>query len=120
MDLYDWVTSDSPSAWKKAVIVGTHPATFQLDTGAEVIAVTEQFFLTFGKPLQNPSKLLYGPSHHSLDVMGQFEKIVHYKERSTQQKIYVVKGLTANLPGLQAIISFLNLETPLQWRIINH
>ena len=42
--------------------------------------------------------------------MGQFEEILHYKDRSTQQKIYVIKGLTTNLLGLSAIIS-LNLAS---------
>ena len=101
----DCVTSDSPSAWKVAIKVGVHPTIFKLDTGAEVSAVCEEFFQTLGKPLQKPSKLLYGPSHHSLDVTGQFEEVLHYKDRSSQQKIYVVRGLTTNLLGLPAIVS---------------
>ena len=42
--------------------------------------------------------------------MGQFEEILHYEDRSTQQQVYVVKGLTTNLLGLPAIIS-LNLAS---------
>lgn len=71
----DWVTSDSPPAWKVAVIVGTHLTIFRFNTVAEVNAFTEQFFLTLGKPLQNPSKLLYRLHHRSLDAMDQFEEI---------------------------------------------
>ena len=60
--------------------------------------------------MQQPSKLLYGPSHHSLDVMGQFEEVLYYKDRSSQQTIHAVRGLTTNLLGLPAIIS-LNLAS---------
>ena len=106
----DCVTSDSPSVWKVAVRVGTHPTVFKLDIGAEVTAISEELFLTLGKSLQKPSKLLYGSSHHSLDVMGQFEEVLHYKDRSSRQTIYAVRGLTTNLLGLPAIIS-LNLAS---------
>ena len=36
----DYVTSDSPSAWKVAVQVGTYPTIFKLDTGPEITVVT--------------------------------------------------------------------------------
>ena len=60
--------------------------------------------------MQQPSKLLYGPSDHSLDVMGQFEEVLYYKDRSSQQTIHAVRRLTTNLLGLPAIIS-LNLAS---------
>ena len=42
--------------------------------------------------------------------MGQFEEVLYYKDRSSQQTIYAVRGLTTNLLGLPAIIS-LNLAS---------
>ena len=42
--------------------------------------------------------------------MGQLEEVLHYKDRSSRQTIYAVRGLTTNLLGLPAIIS-LNLAS---------
>jgi len=42
--------------------------------------------------------------------MGQFEERLYYKNRSSQQKVYVVKGLKINVLGLPAIYA-LNLAS---------
>jgi len=40
----DCITSDLLLSWKVVVKVNTHPTLFKLDTGAEVTAVSEEYF----------------------------------------------------------------------------
>ena len=78
--------------------------TFKIDTGAEVTALSGKTHQLIGKPkLANPSKVLYGPVNHTLDVMGQFSGCLKYGKHSSQETVYVVKGLKTNLLGLSAI-----------------
>ena len=106
----DCVVSETTTTWKATVKVGNLPTVFKLDTGAEVTAVSEEVSLTLKRTLQRPTRLLYGPSRQCLDVIGQFEETLHFKERSSLQTVYVVRGLKTNLLGLPAIIS-LNLAS---------
>ena len=106
----DCVTSNLTITWKATVKIGTYPTVFKLDTGAEVTAVSEEVFLKLKKTLQKPSRVLCGPSRQCLDVIGQFEETLYFKERSALQTIFVVRGLKTNLLGLPAIIS-LNLAS---------
>ena len=84
---------------------------FKLDTGAEVTAISLVTFKTLRRQnLSAPKKVLYGPSHSSLEVAGQFEGRLSHKSKSSLQTVYVVKGLKTNLLGLPAITA-LNLAT---------
>ena len=102
----DTITSGQQRAWKVKIRVGSQDTTFKIDTGAEVTAVSEEFFRKLkGKDLKEPSRLLYGSGRQPLDVLGQFTERLHYKQKSSLQKIFVVKGLRTNLLGLPAITS---------------
>ena len=47
---------------------------FKLDTGAEVIAISQDTHRLLGDPkLLRPTKILRGPSHQPLEVLGQFK-----------------------------------------------
>ena len=73
--------------------------------GAEVTAInTEIYRLLLGKPkLGKPTRvLLYGASHHTLDVLGQFTGWLKHGKRSARQAVYIVGELATNLLGLQA------------------
>ena len=65
----------------------------------------ESFRKLKGKNLKEPSRLLYGPGRQPLNVLGQFTERLHYKQKSSLQKIFVVKGLRTNLLCLPAITS---------------
>ena len=106
----DYVTSNQTITWKATVKIGTHPTIFKLDTGAEVTAVSEEVFLKLNKTLQKPFRVLYGPSRQCLNVIGQFDETLNFKERLALHTIFVVRGLKTNLLGLTAIIS-LNLAS---------
>ena len=86
----DCVVSETTTTWKATVKVGNLPTVFKLDTGAEVTAVSEEVSLTLKRTLQRPTRLLYGPSRQCLDVIGQFEETLHFKERSSPQTVYIV------------------------------
>ena len=47
--------------------------TFKMDTGAEVTAINEVTHQLLGEPkLKKPTRVLWGPAHQTLDVVGQF------------------------------------------------
>ena len=44
-----------------------------MDTGAEVTAISGDTYESLGRPqLGKPNKVLYGPAHQTLNVIGQF------------------------------------------------
>ena len=79
--------------------------TFKIDTGAEVTAISQADWnsLPQAPPIEKCSKILSGPDNTPLEVMGEATVEVKSKHRESLQKIYVVRGLTANLLGLPAI-----------------
>ena len=57
-------------------------------------AISESAFRELkGVQYEAPAKKLYGPSHEPLSVVGQFIAEFKYKERSSKQTVFVVKGL---------------------------
>ena len=96
-------TPDS-STWRSTLHVNGKRVQFKLDTGAEVSAVSEETYLrVYGKQLQSPTKVLYGPAYQSLEVLGQFEGQLRGKDRSHVETLFVVRGLKNNLLGLPAL-----------------
>ena len=79
--------------------------TFKLDTGAEVIAISHTTYqqLPDAPPLSTPSKVLCGPARKPLQVLGQCEIDLSYRERSIKQQLFMVAELKSNLLGLPAI-----------------
>ena len=99
--------------WTVKIYVGSQEATFKIDTGAEVTAISEKLYKSLRSPaLQKPNKLLKGPGQHPLQVVGQFEEMLHHGQNSSQQQIFVIKDLKSNLLGLPAITA-LNLAVRL-------
>ena len=100
------VTSQQESSWTISLQLQSREIPFKLDTGAEVTAISEETYKTLGKVrLQAPSKTLYGPTCHSLQVLGQFIGTLTHLQLSSAQTIFVVRGLKTNLLGLPAITS---------------
>ena len=98
------VSSTHASAWLAKVKLCDRDTVFQLDTGAEVTAISQHSFKRLGEQkLAPPGKALYGPSHQLLQVAGQFQGKFSYKTKTAVQTVYVVNGLRTNLLGLPAI-----------------
>ena len=106
----DAVTSEEQKAWTTKLLVGTQEFTFKLDTGAGVTAVSEEVYRSLNPttPLLKPTKVLYGPDRKQLQVLGQFTQTLSHDKKTSEQQIFVVKGLRTNLLGLPAITA-LNL-----------
>ena len=103
MRYLDCITTTQQKTWTVTILVGGKPTLFKLDTGAEVTAVSDKFFRTCTAQLQKPSQLLYGPGCYPIQVMEQFTETLQYKDRLSQQTMFVVRGLKTNLSGLPAI-----------------
>ncbi len=100
------VVSEQKSSWTIELLLGSKRTPFKLDTGAEVTAISEETYKTLPKvALQAPLKALYGPTCHSLQVLGQFTGTLKHQQLSSSQPIFVVRGLKTNLLGLPAITS---------------
>ena len=100
------VVSKQESSWTIELLLGNEQIPFKLDTGAEVTAISEEAYRTLPKvSMQSPSKALFGPTYHSLKVLGQFTGTLKHQQLSSAQPIFVVRGLKTNLLGLPAITS---------------
>ena len=58
-----------------------------------------------GARLQKPTKILYGPARHTLDILGQFMTTLKHEQHTSLQPVFVIRGLKNNLLGLPAIIA---------------
>ena len=70
----DTLGKEGPNAWHVTIQLCRCKVTFQIDTGAEVLAISEQVLRKIpGCRLLAPSKILRGPACEVLDVVGQFK-----------------------------------------------
>lgn len=90
--------------WNELIVLNGEHTVFKLDTGAAVTAIPSRSFSTEKyRVLQPPGKVLFGPGNQRLDVKGRFKGRLSIKEKTTEQDIYVVAGLSKPLLGLPAI-----------------
>ena len=78
---------------------------FKLDTGADVTVISSADLHEFRNTteLQPPDRQLCGPSSVVLPVAGCFSGTLQYKDRITEETIYVVKQLQTSLLRRPAI-----------------
>ena len=75
-------------------------------------AISEKVYRLLRKQLlKPPDKILFGPSHQPLNVIGQFEGSLVYNSRFVKQPVYVVRGLENNLLGLPALNLVVRVDT---------
>ena len=68
------LTTKQNSSWMPAVQLNNKEVRFKLDTGAEVIEISQETHRLLGNPkLFRPTKILRGPSHQPLEVLGQLK-----------------------------------------------
>jgi len=91
----DAVTSrNQATSWTSDILIGNTESKFKLDTGAEATAITEDTYkLLPNIVLQKPRKILQGPAKQCLDVLGQFQATLCYKQTASTQTLYVTYGL---------------------------
>ena len=92
----DSTTSEQEIGWFANIQIGDQETlTFKLDTGAEVTAISDSCYYSLSHPpmLKNPQKVLYGPSRHPLQVVGQCHSNLSFKGRVCKQQVFVVTSL---------------------------
>ncbi|CAJ1055538.1 uncharacterized protein K02A2.6-like [Xyrichtys novacula] len=94
--------------WAADVQIQGKVLKFKLETGADATAISESdlkdLFPGAQMPILNkPEKPLLGPGKIQLEVAGYAKMQLTYKAKQTEEKVYVVKNLSAPLFGLPAI-----------------
>ena len=80
------LSSGSSSSWRSTVSLNDKAIELKLDTGAEGTAVSDETYKrVYGKQLQRPTRVLYGPSYQSLRVLGQLREQLSVKNQSRQE-----------------------------------
>ena len=88
-------SASDEKAWLTTIRIGEKTVKFKLDTGAEVTAVTKQTYQYLGKPqLCVSDKVLYGPSRHTLGVLGKFRCELTHGHKVTQQGPNIMTNLS--------------------------
>ena len=93
---------DSP--WSVVLSLNGTPTKFEIDTGAEVTAISKKAHREIGSPpLTPPGRTLRGPSSNKLSVKGKFTVTLSNGIHDTEQELFVVENLHKHLLGRPAI-----------------
>ena len=78
---------------------------FKMDTGAEVTTISDQLNKSVPSHLilQPANRAILGPARQKLNALGQFQGTLTADSKSSEQTMYLIKGLTNYLLGLPAI-----------------
>ena len=94
--------SVQPRGWMIDII----STEMKIDTGADVTVIAEPLYrarFASTSTLQSTNVKLTGPGRNQLKVKGKFRACLTCHDRSTQQDVFVVQGLTRSLLGRPAI-----------------
>ncbi|XP_040071456.1 uncharacterized protein LOC120843984 [Ixodes scapularis] len=80
------------SAWKVKLRVNGTPATFKIDSGADVSAMPPNT-VPSKVTLEETAAKLYGANRQQFEVLGKFQATIQHNNKSIQHVIYVVNGL---------------------------
>ena len=89
-------------AWKVTFFINDILIQFKIDTGAEFSVIPEALSEPFSNIMKPPTRTLSDPSKQELQLCGQFTCSMRFDKESTQQEVYVVKGLDLAFVGLPA------------------
>ena len=98
--------SVQPRGWMIDILVNNISTEMKIDTGADVTVIAEPLYrarFASTSTLQSTNVKLTGPGRNQLKVKGKFRACVTCHDRSTQQDVFVVQGLTRSLLGRPAI-----------------
>ena len=86
--------SSTEAPWTTNLELNGRNIEFKIDTGADVTVISEQEYLSKQDgPLAQANRVLSRPSQQKLQVCGQFVGNLSNQLQSTQQEIYVIRGL---------------------------
>ena len=97
------ISSGSKNQWDVTVRISGKSLKFRIDTGVEVIVISDSTHKDIGcLPLEQPDRILRGPSNRKLPVLGSF---VADLQTEKKDRVYVIKKLHVPLLGRPAIES---------------
>lgn len=100
----DSVTGQQQASWNCEIHLGGKAASFKLDTGAEVTAITEESYKELSNvSLRQATRILHGPACQPLELLGQFTTTLTHQQQSSSQVIFVIRGLKNNLLAIKAL-----------------
>ena len=99
------IDSVASNTWLEKVRINDTEVILKIDTGAEVTVITEDMLASLDCKdlLQKPNRVLCGPDGNRLQVVGQLDVKLTFKNQVTSQTIYVLRKLKQSLLGLPAI-----------------
>ena len=109
--------SSTEAPWTTKLELNGRNIEFKIDTGAEVTIISEQDYVSKRDgSLTQTNRVLSGPSQQKLDVCWQFTGKLSNQFQSTQQEIYIIRGLCKALLGRPAIkaLQVVQMVNPIQ------
>ena len=98
------VSAVETNKWTKTLNLNQHDILFKIDTGADITVIPKSFYESkHDGPLQSAERSLTGAGQQPLEVQGQFMGHLRYNNLETEQKIFVIQGLSRPLLGRPAI-----------------
>ena len=98
------VSAVETNKWTKTLNLNQRDILFKIDTGADVTVIPESYYESkHDVPLQSAEHSLTGAGQQPLEVQGQFMGHLRYNNLETEQKIFVIQGLSRPLLGRPAI-----------------
>lgn len=90
--------------WTVTTTVDGTEVTFKIDTGADVSVLPWHLYdSTRMAEIRPTSKVLLGPGETRINTLGQASMTMKWQEHTTEQDVFVVKGLREPLLGRPAI-----------------
>ena len=102
-------TIGQSSVWTQCILLDQVPVHMKVDTGADITAIPETVYkqdLSSSPLLSESDRILRGPDGRALPTVGSFHTTLAVKptpDNTTQQTVYVVRGLQMPLLGRPAI-----------------
>ena len=110
------VSAVETNKWTKMLNLNQRDVLFKIDTGADVTVIPERCYkIQQDGPLQPTERSLTGAGQQPLEVQGQFVGHLRYNSLETEQKIFVIQGLSRPLLGRPAIeaLSIVSVVEPI-------
>ena len=90
--------------WKANIHVNSNPTSFKLDTGASVTVISDKEHWLQKENLEKPRQFLRGPGGTKLPVKGTFKATLRFKDKQTEEIVYVIKNQSHSLLSRDACV----------------
>ena len=99
------ISDDDSNPWQTVIELNQSEVMFKIDTGADVTVIPEKIFQQLEKrpELIGSRKVLYGPGHNILKLLGTFTGSIQKGDKITEEDVFVIQGAHQALLGRPAI-----------------